>query len=71
MLHTFFMLLPFMEQDGTKYQDTIIINMKKEITNKVYVRPEIEVINFKMEAVICDSPGNGENEGTEDEELNP
>ena len=56
-----------MEQDGTKYQDTIIINMKKEITNKVYVRPEIEVIDFKAESVICAS--DGENEDNTDDEL--
>ena len=67
MLHAFFMLLPFMEQDGTKYQDTIIINMKKEITNKVYVRPEIEVIDFKAESIICTS--DGENEDNTDDEL--
>lgn len=47
--------------------------MKTNKTNKVYEydRPEIEVINIKAESVICNSPGNGENEGTEDEELNP
>lgn len=61
------MLLPFMEQDGMKYQDTIIINMKKEITNKVYVRPEIEVIDFKAESIICTS--DGENEDNTDDEL--
>lgn len=47
--------------------------MKTNTTKKVYAydRPEIEVINIKAESVICNSPGNGENEGTEDEELNP
>jgi len=38
--------------------------MKKETTNMAYDRPEIEVINFKAESVICNSPGAGEGEGT-------
>ena len=45
--------------------------MKKETTNMAYNRPEIEVINLKMESIICNSPENGENEGTGDEELQP
>ena len=45
--------------------------MKKETIIQAYNRPEIEVINLKMESIICNSPGNGENEGTGDEELQP
>lgn len=45
--------------------------MKKETKTMAYDRPETEVINFKMEAIICNSVKPGEGEGTEDEELNP
>ena len=41
--------------------------MKKETINMVYDRPEIEVINFNAEPVICAS--DGENEDNTDDEL--
>ena len=45
--------------------------MKTE--NKVmgYEQPVSEIIILRTEAIICQSVGDGENEGTEDEELEP
>ena len=47
----------------------IITNTMKKSTNeiKTYDAPEVDVINLKMESIICESVCDGDNEGTGEE----
>ena len=45
--------------------------IKESIKIDRYDRPESEVIYIKVGSIICKSLCDGENEGTEDEELEP
>ena len=58
----------WVEQKHLNHNNT----MKKEsIKIDRYDRPESEVIYIKVGSIICKSLCDGENEGTEDEELEP